>query len=58
VSRRNANTATFPALPDAPYNNLLSELYLAGLFSSIPLTISPYLLSEPNLLDFIKLELS
>ena len=50
MSKRTAKTAIFPALPEAPYNSLLSELNLDGVFLSICLTISEYLSSDPNLL--------
>ena len=48
MSSLTAKTASFPALPEAPYNNLGSELNLAGVFLLISLTILEYLLSEAS----------
>ena len=47
MSSLTAKTASFPALPEAAYNNLGSELNLAG-FLLISLTILEYLLSEAS----------
>ena len=53
MSNLTANTAIFPALPEAPYNNLLSALNLAGILEFISLTIVEYLSSEANLSELI-----
>ena len=42
------NTAILPALREAPYKSLLSELYLDGVDEFILRIISVYLLSDAN----------
>ena len=43
----------FDAIPEAPYNKRLSELYLEGLLELIFRTISEYLSSDANLSELI-----